>query len=537
MINISNELKTALNNKTRRIVSKVDVYNGTTLEHSFTGNDNIKNIIVERLGENSKFFGFGISTKIKIELINKNNEISISTENAFKTHLGAVLEGGSTEYIGYPKTFVTEVHKDEITGVLSITSYDGLEKLKKHYFNEISISNYTIQELAMSIADIIGYDIILPTLDEFNLSYESGANYEGTETLKDIYDDIAEVTGTIYFINANDEIVFKRLDKDGEAVKTISKEHYIDLTSGDNRRLQTICNATSLGDNVSSSTTQLGTTQFIRDNGLLDLREDIASIIDNLVNNLGNMTINQFSCNWRGDISLEIGDKIALETRESTLQYSYILEDKITYNGALNEDTQWVYENEEETESNPTSLGEILKSTYAKVDKANKTVEIMASEVGTHASEITSLKMNTESIVSSVTKIEENTSTGFNSLNETINKITTELETKVSSDEFSIKVKEELENGVEKVTTTTGFTFDNEGLTISKTGSEMSTNINEDGMTITKDGNEVLTADNKGVAAYDLHAKTYLIIGNNSRFEDYIKDGEDRTACFWVGGE
>ena len=46
-----------------------------------------------------------------------------------------------------------------------------------------------------------------------------------------------------------------------------------------------------------------------------------------------------------------------------------------------------------------------------------------------------------------------------------------------------------------------------------------------------------LLANADGVKAEDLHATTYLIIGKNSRFEDFTNaDGVARTACFWIGG-
>ena len=51
-------------------------------------------------------------------------------------------------------------------------------------------------------------------------------------------------------------------------------------------------------------------------------------------------------------------------------------------------------------------------------------------------------------------------------------------------------------------------------------------------MKIFRSSTEVLTADNEGVKAEDLHATTYLIIGETSRLED--KDG--RTVCYWIGG-
>ena len=45
----------------------------------------------------------------------------------------------------------------------------------------------------------------------------------------------------------------------------------------------------------------------------------------------------------------------------------------------------------------------------------------------------------------------------------------------------------------------------------------------------------VLTANNQGVDAKNLHATTYLIIGGNSRMESVTEDGTKRTAVFWIG--
>ena len=102
----------------------------------------------------------------------------------------------------------------------------------------------------------------------------------------------------------------------------------------------------------------------------------------------------------------------------------------------------------------------------------------------------------------------------------------------MTAEDVKSQIQSELNNGVTKVETTTGFTFNDEGLTVSKSGSEMTTQITEDGMTVYRDNTAVLIANNVGVDAVNLHATTYLIIGNNSRFEDY---GENRTGCFWIG--
>lgn len=122
-------------------------------------------------------------------------------------------------------------------------------------------------------------------------------------------------------------------------------------------------------------------------------------------------------------------------------------------------------------------------------------------------------------------------------VNGDINTLTQKVEATMSAEDVQIQIKSELSNGVDKVTTATGFTFNEDGLTVSKTGSEMTTTIDEDGMSVYRDNVEVLTADNQGVIAYNLNARTYLVIGNNSRFEDYTNtNGEARTGCFWIGG-
>lgn len=90
--------------------------------------------------------------------------------------------------------------------------------------------------------------------------------------------------------------------------------------------------------------------------------------------------------------------------------------------------------------------------------------------------------------------------------------------------------------GVDQVETTTGYKFNADGLQISKSGEQMANRLDNTGMYVTRSGDEILTANNKGVTAVNLHAKEYLIIGSGngrSRFEDY---GSNRTGCFFIGG-
>jgi hypothetical protein len=119
-----------------------------------------------------------------------------------------------------------------------------------------------------------------------------------------------------------------------------------------------------------------------------------------------------------------------------------------------------------------------------------------------------------------------------------------EVKTSVSelsrdTESLNFKVTEIVDNGVDHVVTTTGFRFDRDGLNISKSGEEMENLIDNTGMYVKRSGENILTANSKGVEAVNLHAKTYLIIGagnGRSRIEDYEGEfGEKRTGVFWIG--
>ena len=117
-----------------------------------------------------------------------------------------------------------------------------------------------------------------------------------------------------------------------------------------------------------------------------------------------------------------------------------------------------------------------------------------------------------------------------------LEELSKEVEMKIDANGVSIIVEQELANGVDRVETAAGYTFDNKGLTISKSGEEMTNVIDNTGMYVKRDGNAILSANNNGVDAVNLHAKTYLIVGSGegrSRFEDY---GNSETGCFWIGG-
>ena len=116
---------------------------------------------------------------------------------------------------------------------------------------------------------------------------------------------------------------------------------------------------------------------------------------------------------------------------------------------------------------------------------------------------------------------------------ETITELANKVALTMTSEQVNLAIKKEMGKGASKVVTSTGYTFSDEGLLVEKSNSEMKTQVTEDGMTVYKNGVAALQANNQGVTAVDLRARTYLIVGRNSRFED-MPSG-DRTGCFWIG--
>ena len=644
-----------------RVNAKVELYSGSTLVETCTCNDRLQDFTVERVGQNNKFFGFGIFHKVTINLIDLERNLTVTEANTFKIKIGY----GDQFVQPYPTFYTNKVTRDETTNTITVVAYCKLAtKASTHTVNEI-VAPYTIREFTSAAAALLGIESVEfqginaaeTCLDTY---YEKGGNFEGTEGLSEALDQIAEVTQTIYFLNHEDKLIFKRLDRDGLPALTISKNDYYDLETGEIRRLSTIVDTNELGNSTSVGNVT-GVIQYVRDNPFWELRDDIQVLLTNAYAAIGGISAAPFHCTWDGNFLLEIGDKIALSAEDNSTITSFILNDTIYYDSTLEETTQFIHTGEEETASNPVSLGERLKQTYAKVDKQNKQIELVASEaaenksniaslsitvdgidlsvkelntktetietnlstlntdlttlsgtvatnttgigelkvttesinasvsslettttnlatkdgeleesittnataigelqvstesisasvgelqtttdnltgeVTTNKENIAALQITTDGISTSVSSLEESTNSKLDGLNKGFESLTQEVSTKVTANDIEVAITEERQKGAEKVTTSTGFTFDSEGLTITKSDSAISTNIDEDGLSVYKYNEEVLTADNTGVKAQNLHATTYLIIGNNTYFADFTEGSTPRAGCFWTG--
>ena len=529
---------TALKSPSRKIKAKVEFYTGSTLATTYTRDDKIISITIEQTGEQGKFFGFGICQSATIKLLDPNREIDVSQYDYFIVKFGV----NDIDYTTiFPKFYVKEINRDENTNNLTIKGYDiildeGTINTTGDLMKWMPPSySPTIEDIANLMADEFGLTLEYDSsyVGNFETAYPNmeNLNVEGTETYRQVLDDIAEATQSIYYISG-DTLRFTACRNDQQAQWfDISKEDYFTFKSQPSRKLTKIVSATELGDNISATTGEDGETQYVRDNMFWELRPDIADLLQAAINVAGGKVITPFECEWRGNYTLSLCTPLAIVAKDNSKIKTYLLNQTLTYDGGLTSKISWTYPtNTSETESNPSTLGEVLNQTYARVDKANKQIDLVVSKVDGYDSTISQIQLDQNSINATVS----NVSSRQDATDTEIDNITQKVNASITSNQVELIVQEELAGGVNKVTTTTGFTFNQDGLTISKSNVDITTDISEDGMRVSKDGQVVLTADNNGVEALNLHATTYLIIGENSRFEDY--DNGSRTGCFWIGG-
>lgn len=195
------------------------------------------------------------------------------------------------------------------------------------------------------------------------------------------------------------------------------------------------------------------------------------------------------------------------------------------YNSQLevgNKATDWV--------PAPEDTDEAISETNERVDNATTEANDQMRDIRETVSE---LVVDTNYISASVKDVNSRFDEVTGQLSDVNTKIAS-MELRANEIELAIQSIDGAD--ASKVTTTTG-TFDEYGLTVDKSDSVTKTQITPDGMTVyAKDNNNavMLEATSAGVEAKDLHATTFLKVGGRSRFENY---GDDRTGCFWIGGD
>lgn len=454
---------------------------------------------VELLEETSAIVGIAIAG----EAVAGVGEVT--EKNTIKSPKFGVKGTGEAEYsyIEYGTYIVKESAKDEESNTIKLECYDLMIQSMIPYDLALDYTQgVTVKDFLDAICDRLGWSKGYDTFNNCDVLIDE-EKYDISDTFRDVLDDIAEVAGgmigfvddalTVIYPTSSGEII----DEENLKSLTIGKK-YGPINS-------VVLSRTPQEDNIyrqdNDSITENGITEIrIENNQIIDThREDF---MDGICNALFGLSFTLYEFESFGIGYLNFGDFFAIKTADGVEHKALMLCDDLQINQGVNETSK-------------LEEPEITNTDYSAASETDKTLRKTILRVDKQDNKITALVSKTDEMEADLAEV------------------TRKAELIIDSDTVDIKISEAI-SGIDSIETSTGYTFDKNGLNIHKDGEDMHNTLDNTGMYVRNNGDDVLVANDKGVTATDLTAKGYLIIGDHARFEQY---SGNRTACFYIGGQ
>lgn len=421
-----------------------------------------------------------------------------------------VPEEADYNYKDFGTYIIKESKYDDDSATLNLECYDLMLRSMIPYDLVLDFSaDVTVKDLLDAICIRLGWAIGYTTFTNSDVVLD-GEKFDSSVTFRDVLDQIAQaVAGVIAF--KDDALCVLYPTSSGEVIdasnlKTLAiGEKYGPINS-------VVLSHTPQEDNVyandAASISQNGLTEIkIENNQLMDSQRE--AFIGGIFERLNGLEFYLHELQSFGIGYLDLCDIFKIETLDGTQYETIMLSDELQISQGLAENSSAKAPAATEAEYTATSpVDKLLNKTILRVDE--------------QAQEITALVSKTEQAVEDIESLSE--------------QVTHMAEVMIDSDSVDIKISTAID-GKDSIETSTGYTFDENGLNISKSGEEMKNRLDNTGMYVTRDDEEILSANNDGVSALNLTSRQYLIVGDYSRFENY-DNGTDskRTACFFIGG-
>ena len=434
---------------------------------------------------------------------------SVTDENTIKHPKFGVKAPGDTDYsyIEFGTYLINKTEKDEGTQSIKLECYDLMLQSMIPYDLALDYKKgVTVKDFLDAICDRLGWEKGYTTFYNCDVLVDA-EKYDSRDTFRDALDGIAEVAGgMIGFVDDALAVIYPT--NSGEV---IDEENLKSLTIG--KKYGPI-NSVVLArapqeDNIyhqdTDSITQYGRTEIrIENNQIMDThREDF---MDGICNALMGLSFELYELESFGIGYLNLGDFFAIKTADGVEHKTLMLCDDLQI-------TQGV------TETSKLEEPEITNTDYTAGSETDKTLRKAILRVDKQANEISAVVEETKKMAGDLADIQEKSKFWMDSQS-----VNVQIENTVKNmDSYEVK--------------STGYRFDKDGLNIHKDGEEIHNTLDNKGMKVKRDNEEILAATADGVNAYKLKARQFLIIGENSRFEDYDNGtSSKRTACFYTGG-
>ena len=410
------------------------------------------------------------------------------------------------------KTYGTHIIKaikyDDDSRTLNLECYDLMLQSMIPYDLALDYANadapVTVKGLLDAICSRLSWTVGYTTFTNSDVVIDE-EKFDDSYTFRDVLDQIAQVAaGVIAF--KDDKLCVLYPTETGEI---IDASNLRTLTIGEKYGPvnSVVIARTPQEDNIyaqdAESISANGLTEIkIENNQIMDShREDF---IDAILERLNGLNFWLYDLESFGIGYLDLCDVFTIETLDGEQHKTIILSDELQITQSLSENIR-------------LEAPEATVTDYTAASTTDRVINQTILKVNKQAQEITALVTRTETMANNLAEV------------------TRKAELMMDSDSVDIKISQAIE-GVDSVKTSTGYTFDEEGLKISKEGESMANLLDNTGMHVTRNGEEILTANHEGVSAINLTSRQFLIVGDNSRFENY-NNGTDsqRTACFYIG--
>ena len=489
----------------------------------------IKSAKIESTGVQGKIFGTTYCQKLSCTLIDsynlrvqkgdlvelwfyptaKNIDLTINNNNN-----GCPGLKNNENYMTFYNTYIVDsVKKNEKTGEISLIGYDYMNKAANTLFSLPNDKDtFTLKNILSWCENLLSRDNIhidvdsnraLPTYLPTEWTREQ-INLSGEETVRDIFNAVAELCGENYFCHSRNNMLYSRNRNEetliiGKALSTgkwigtggqwisegfytlgdqylrdnvyIDKSKYFELTSDKPYKLTGITATNELNDSVSVGTDEY--RQVIYNNPFLTLLPDETqqTILTGILNQLKDISITPFNCEWRGDPRLEPTDWLKFEDKKGYKFQSFLLNETVEYNGGF-KSTMWVDKMESQTPiAADRNISTSILKTKATVDKvkgeitlevsrAKDAEQLLGSRITLNENAITSEVKNRQdadselssTITQTATEIRQevkNTTDGLDSkITQTANSISAEITARENADtELSTRITAN-ENGI-----------------------------------------------------------------------------------------
>ena len=407
-------------------------------------------------------------------------------------------------YIEYGTYIIKEKKHDEEQDTVLLECYDLMLLSMIPYDLNLGYP-LTVSGLLDAICDRLGWKKKYTTFVNSDVLIEE-EKYDASYTFRDVLDEISQVAaGMIGFVGDELDVIYPR--NSGE---TIDSSNLKTLKMGESYGpVNSVVLARSpQEDNIyrldEDSVNAHGITEIrIENNQIMDShREDF---IDGILAALLGLRFELYELESFGIGYLNFGDFFTIQTPDGVDHNALMLCDDLKITQGL-------------SETSSLEAPAVTQTDYAAASETDKVLNKTILRVDKQAQEITALVTKTGNVESSVDGL--------------TTKVTNLTSIVMDSEKVDIAISKAIE-GINSITTTTGYTFDQDGLHIHKSEEEMENLLDNTGMYVNRGGDNILTANNEGVDAINLRSRQFLIIGANSRIEDYEYN---RTACFYIGG-